>query len=102
MLKSLNRRLSRADWWVALNVVELNSACVGEGARHEVTAGQQRHNPAQKPEILMRWCIEQAGRLLRYRLPPHRGGAAPGRHVHAYRINKRGGERTIAVRPVPE
>jgi site-specific DNA-methyltransferase (adenine-specific)/modification methylase len=36
--------------------------CVGEGARHEVTAGQQRYHPAQKPEILMRWCIEQAGR----------------------------------------
>lgn len=36
--------------------------CVGEGARHEVTAGQQRHHPTQKPEILMRWCIEQAGR----------------------------------------
>lgn len=35
--------------------------CVGEGARHEVTAGQQRHHPAQKPEMLMRWCIEQAG-----------------------------------------
>lgn len=35
--------------------------CVGEGARHEVTAGQKRHHPMQKPEILMRWCIEQAG-----------------------------------------
>lgn len=33
---------------------------VGAGARHEVTAGQQRYHPAQKPEILMRWCIEQA------------------------------------------
>jgi site-specific DNA-methyltransferase (adenine-specific) len=36
--------------------------CVGDGARHEVTAGQQRNHPTQKPEILMRWCIEQAGR----------------------------------------
>lgn len=35
--------------------------CVGKGARHEVTAGQQRYHPAQKPEMLMRWCIEQAG-----------------------------------------
>jgi site-specific DNA-methyltransferase (adenine-specific) len=35
--------------------------CVGEGARHEVTAGQKRHHPMQKPEMLMRWCIEQAG-----------------------------------------
>lgn len=36
--------------------------CVGEGARHEVTAGQKRHHPMQKPELLMRWCIEQAGK----------------------------------------
>lgn len=35
--------------------------CVGEGARHEVTAGQKRHHPMQKPELLMRWCIQQAG-----------------------------------------
>lgn len=35
--------------------------CVGTGARHEVTAGQKRHHPMQKPEALMRWCIEQAG-----------------------------------------
>jgi hypothetical protein len=27
MLRSLNRRLSRADKWVALNVIELSSAC---------------------------------------------------------------------------
>jgi site-specific DNA-methyltransferase (adenine-specific)/modification methylase len=31
--------------------------CVGFGARHEVTAGQKRHHPSQKPEILMRWCL---------------------------------------------
>jgi site-specific DNA-methyltransferase (adenine-specific) len=36
--------------------------CVGVGARHEVTAGQQRYHPAQKPEALMQWCIEQADR----------------------------------------
>ena len=35
--------------------------CVGKGARHEVTAGQKRHHPTQKPEALMRWCLEQAG-----------------------------------------
>lgn len=35
--------------------------CVGKGARHEVTAGQKRYHPMQKPEALMRWCIEQAG-----------------------------------------
>lgn len=31
--------------------------CVGRGARHEVTAGQKRHHPMQKPEALMRWCL---------------------------------------------
>lgn len=31
--------------------------CVGFGARHEVTAGQKRHHPSQKPEMLMRWCL---------------------------------------------
>jgi site-specific DNA-methyltransferase (adenine-specific)/modification methylase len=31
--------------------------CVGVGARHEVTAGQQRYHPAQKPEALMMWCL---------------------------------------------
>ncbi len=35
--------------------------CVGAGARHEVTAGQKRVHPTQKPEVLMRWSIEQAG-----------------------------------------
>ncbi len=31
--------------------------CVGEGARHEVTAGQKRYHPAQKPEALMHWVL---------------------------------------------
>ena len=31
--------------------------CVGVGARHEVTSGQQRYHPTQKPEILMLWCL---------------------------------------------
>jgi site-specific DNA-methyltransferase (adenine-specific)/modification methylase len=31
--------------------------CVGKGARHEVTAGQKRYHPAQKPEALMIWCL---------------------------------------------
>lgn len=31
--------------------------CVGVGARHEVTAGQKRFHPAQKPEALMLWCL---------------------------------------------
>lgn len=38
--------------------------CVGSAARHEVTAGQRRVHPTQKPEILMSWVIEQA------RVPP--------------------------------
>ena len=33
--------------------------CVGKGARHEVTAGQQRVHPTQKPEALMAWCLRQ-------------------------------------------
>lgn len=33
--------------------------CVGKGARHEVTAGQKRLHPMQKPEALMRWCLDQ-------------------------------------------
>ena len=31
--------------------------CVGRGARHEVTAGQKRYHPTQKPEMLMLWCL---------------------------------------------
>ena len=34
--------------------------CVGKGARHEVTAGQQRYHPAQKPEALMDWTLDEA------------------------------------------
>jgi site-specific DNA-methyltransferase (adenine-specific)/modification methylase len=33
--------------------------CVGKGARHEVTAGQQRLHPTQKPEALMVWTLNQ-------------------------------------------
>ena len=51
--------------------------CVGEGARHEVTAGQQRYHPAQKPEILMRWCIEQAGNPASV-LDPYMGSGSTG------------------------
>jgi site-specific DNA-methyltransferase (adenine-specific) len=35
--------------------------CVGEGARHEVTAGQQRLHPTQKPEVLMEWTLSRLG-----------------------------------------
>lgn len=34
---------------------------VGTGARHEVTAGQQRLHPTQKPEVLMEWTLQQLG-----------------------------------------
>lgn len=36
-----------------------DGVCVGSAARHEVTAGQKRVHPTQKPEALMAWCIEQ-------------------------------------------
>jgi len=37
-----------------------DGVCVGPAARHEVTAGQSRVHPTQKPEALMSWCIAQA------------------------------------------
>jgi site-specific DNA-methyltransferase (adenine-specific)/modification methylase len=51
--------------------------CVGEGARHEVTAGQKRHHPMQKPEALMRWCIQQAGNPASI-LDPYMGSGSTG------------------------
>jgi site-specific DNA-methyltransferase (adenine-specific) len=41
-----------------------DGACVGAAARDEVTAGQRRVHPTQKPVALMKWCIAQM------RLPP--------------------------------
>lgn len=53
--------------------------CVGAGARHEVTAGQKRIHPTQKPEILMRWSLEQcqlaAGATI---LDPYMGTGSTG------------------------
>lgn len=51
--------------------------CVGIGARHEVTAGQKRHHPTQKPVALMRWCIEQIG-CPKSILDPYMGAGSTG------------------------
>lgn len=42
-----------------------DGVCVGSAARDEVTAGQQRVHPTQKPVVLMSWCLSQM------RLPPN-------------------------------
>jgi site-specific DNA-methyltransferase (adenine-specific) len=58
--------------------------CVGEGARHEVTAGQKRLHPSQKPEVLMQWCMRFIkGRTV---LDPYMGAGSSG--VAAVRAHK--------------
>jgi len=58
--------------------------CVGVGARHEVTAGQKRHHPSQKPEILMLWCLSfVAGRHI---MDPYMGAGSTG--VAAARLRR--------------
>lgn len=51
--------------------------CVGKGARHEVTAGQKRLHPMQKPEAVMRWSIEQAGKPASV-VDPYMGSGSTG------------------------
>jgi len=59
--------------------------CVGDGARHEVTAGQKRHHPAQKPEILMLWCLGFIrGHAI---MDPYMGSGSTG--VAAVRLGRR-------------
>ncbi|WP_387425171.1 DNA methyltransferase [Sphingomonas melonis] len=43
----------------ALRIYRLlwDGVCVGSAARHEVTAGNPRQHPTQKPESLMAWCL---------------------------------------------
>lgn len=49
---------------------------VGTGARHEVTAGQKRYHPTQKPETVMAWCLGFIkGRAI---LDPYMGAGATG------------------------
>lgn len=54
-----------------------DGVCVGSAARHEVTAGQQRHHPAQKPEALMRWVLQRAGKPP-LTVDPYMGGGSTG------------------------
>ena len=56
-----------------------DGVCVGSAARHEVTAGQSRVHPTQKPVVLMSWCIDQA-RLLPGALvcDPYMGAGSTG------------------------
>lgn len=51
--------------------------CVGVGARHEVTAGQQRSHPTQKPEALMVWTLKQA-KIAGVVLDPYMGTGSTG------------------------
>lgn len=70
--------------------------CVGTGARHEVTAGQKRLHPMQKPEILMRWCIEQVG-MPRRIADPYMGSGSTG--VAAFQA---GCDAFFGIESVPE
>lgn len=51
---------------------------VGAEARHEVTAGQQRVHPTQKPEALMSWCLAMLPAGCASVLDPYMGSGSTG------------------------
>jgi site-specific DNA-methyltransferase (adenine-specific) len=55
-----------------------DGVCVGAAARSEVTAGQARSHPTQKPVAVMDWCIEQVGIRSGRVLDPYMGTGATG------------------------
>lgn len=65
---------------VALRIFRLlwDGLCVGKGARHEVTAGQQRLHPTQKPEALMMWTIERLPMRSGIICDPYMGAGSTG------------------------
>ena len=72
-----------------------DGVCVGSEARHEVTAGQRRVHPTQKPEALMRWCITQAGPAETI-FDPYMGAGSTG--VAAIQL----GRKFVGIEIVPE
>lgn len=69
---------------------------VGAPARHEVTAGQQRYHPTQKPEALMAWCLAMLPAGCDVIVDPYMGSGSTG--VAALRA----GKRFIGIEVVPE
>lgn len=73
-----------------------DGVCVGSAARQEVTAGQSRVHPTQKPVSLMQWCIGQAhipaGGVI---LDPYAGSGSTG--VAALQM----GFRFVGIEAVP-